>query len=347
MGIKDFTKVFLPEREIKYKDLKNKHIVIDARAEIYRGALSMKKMSDDLVDSHGRPTTHINTILLGVILKLKAAGAYQYWIFDYDQKRKEGEAFHVQLKELEILKRQALRKEAKEKVKKLKEELKEKDELFSSDDEEIKICHSEISKHEKRAFCLERFYTDDTIFMLNMLDIPWLIAPYGYEAEQICAMSTYIPLIKNKKMDYVLTPDADAIPFGAMRVIKRNIHKKKLFEYDLEKLLNTHDISLDDLIKISIILGWEQIPKTPRIGPKTVIAKYKNIELTEKQLEAYEFFHKKLTPDEKKSIIIYNIENEAFSNKNKYEQLLDWLELEKNYNRPRIVKQFQKLNLFE
>ncbi len=369
MGIQKFTTVFPPGRELKYSDLNGKTIAIDARAEIYRGALGMKKLSENLTDYKGRPTTHINAMLLGVILKLKAAGAEQYWVFDYDQKRVSGEAFHVQLKELEIVRRRAIKEKAKHKLTELRKKKKALEErtrvrsverngsssdsdLFSSTDddeklaEEMKACVVEIEKNEKKAFQLDRFYTDDVIFMLNMLDIPWIMSPCGFEAEQICALATQSSKVIGTQIDYVLTPDADALPFGSRKVIKRDIRKKKMFEYSLDNVLESNNITLDDLIKISLILGWEKVPKTPRIGPKTVLAKFNNVVLTEVQQEAFAFFKKQLTADDIASIKVNNLDAGPFSNFEKYQELLDWLQLEKCYNRARIDGHFKKIGLF-
>jgi len=209
--------------------------------------------------------------------------------------------------------------------------------------------NKEIEKQEKRAFYLDQFYTDDVIFMLNMLDIPWLMCPPGFEAEQICAISTYNPDILGITMDYVLTPDADALLFGAEKVIKRDIRKKKLFEYELNKLLIDNSISQQELIKIGLILGTDLAPKTKGIGIKTVLKKHKTVELSPEQLEAKKIFEKELTPYEINNLIINNFENSknnSFIDQKKYEELLDWLELVKCYNRKRIDKIFMKNQLF-
>jgi 5'-3' exonuclease len=335
MGIQSFTKVFAPKRELKYSDLKGKNIVIDARAEIYRCSLGIK-LSENLTDANGKPTTHINVILLGVILKLKGCGANQFWVFDY-MGDFDGD-FHIQLKKSEIDKRRKRREEARQKIESQKKKEAQAERLFSSDDEDEKEPSDSIAK---QAFYLEQFYTDDIIFMLNMLGIPWAIAPEGYEAEQICAMSTEENIF-GELMDYVLTPDADALPFGANKVIKRDTRKKKLYEYVLNDILAENNISIDDLIKISLILGWESVKKTPRIGPKTVLNKFRNVVLSDEQEQAFQFFKKKLTAD----LSINNLDVEPFQDKEKYNELLDWLELEKNFNRSRISAQFQKNKLF-
>lgn len=376
MGVKDFTKVFDSNGEFHYKDFKNKTVVIDASVEIYRAALGMK-MSETLSDAFGVPTAHINIILLGVILKLKASGADQYWVFDYHDNQIQ--ECHNPLKQLEIQKRKDKRSAAKEKIHALKLELdkltddninKENadDDLFTDDEDDILIkdqieklqlnkqtdqykidkCKADIDKQEKVSFSMKHFYIEDVKFMLNMLDIPWVECPPGYEAEQICAFATNINIF-DRRIDYVLTPDADCLLFGAKQLIKRDIRKKKLFRYDRMDILDKYELTRENFIKIGLILGTDFASKTPRIGPKTVLKKYKDVQLSDEQATAYKLFTKKLSEDElsstKQSIV--NAGKLPFTDKKKYTQLLDWLELVKNFNRARIVKQFTKNHLFE
>lgn len=369
MGVSKFTKVFENSGEFKDKDFKGKNIVIDASVEIYRASLGMKA-SETLTDASGNPTAHINVILLGVILKLKAAGANQYWIFDHNQPRKDGEAFHNPMKELELQKRRQKRKIANGKLDSLKTKLDSltlakdkalaKDELFSDDDSdpndeitckkdaEINIAdiNKDIDKQKKVAFTLEKFYIEDVLFMLNMLDIPWMECPPGFESEQIAAFTTYNRNILGKKMDFVLTPDVDCLLFGATKMIKRDTRKKKFFRYDLDELRTNYEISQDDLIKIALILGTDFAEKTPRIGEKTVLKKYKDVVLSDTQQCAFEIFKRSITNAEVDDIVINNSIDDSFKDEEKFKQLLDWIELVKSFNRSRIVKLFHKQKLF-
>ncbi|MGL5935641.1 MAG: hypothetical protein ACRCZI_08450 [Cetobacterium sp.] len=388
MGIKDFTKVFEHHGEFKYKEFEGKRVVIDASVEIYRAALGMK-IGEQLTNSFGVPTSHINTILLGVILKLKAAGAEQYWVFD---QKNIGDLCHNPMKQLELKKRKQKREDAKtkiadthskkENVKNKVNELNDKmeslklkkstkvtdhqlseDDLFSdeSDDdeemdkykkemlqyqEEIEKCEDIISKKKKSAFTLESFYIEDTIFLLDSLCIPWVQSPAGYESEQLCAWSTQSSIVFGEKMDYVLSPDSDALVFGAKVLIKRDIRKKKLFKYDLKRLLGDYDIPHVDLVKIALILGSDYADKTPGIGIKTVFKKYKNVVLTDEQIEAFKAFTEPIPTAIIELLEIHNVIYKPFSDDKKYKQMLDWLELVKNYNRDRIKKQFHKQNIF-
>jgi len=355
MGVKSFTQVFEPQSEFTYKEFKGKSVVIDASVEIYRAALGMK-LSETLTDAFGNPTAHINIILLGVILKLKAAGASQYWIFDYHTTDKS-EIFHNPLKQLELQKRKAKRTAANAKLVLLKKS--KEQELFSEDSQSetdeltaslqrTKInAQSSIDTQEKVAFVMKRFYTEDIIFILDMLEIPWLQCPAGYDAEQIAAFATNNKDIFGKKIDYVFTPDSDALLFGAKKLIKRDIRKKKLFLYNLADLLQEYELTQDNFIKVGLMLGTDFAKKSPGIGPKTVLKKYKTTTLAQDQIDALnQNFKKVLTTSEIALLVVHNDKYVPFTNEKKYTQFLDWLELVKNYNRIRITKQLEKNKLF-
>lgn len=371
MGVKDFTKLFESSGEFKYPDFKNKNVAIDASVEIYRAALGMKKI-ETLTDAYGKPTGHINVILLN-ILKLKANNANQYWIFDYNSSKDEDKN-HNPLKQLELQKRKVKRDTAKEKIKELQKDLKsleikedkkakgksKEDELFTdeSDVEEVEkeeskpklskeTCQASIDKQEKAAFTIKSFHFEDVKFMLDMLDIPYLDCPAGFDAEQIAAFATKTNIF-DKKMDFVFTPDADALVFGATKLIKRDIRKKKLFKYDLNEILTENELSQDDFIKVCLMLGTDFAPKSPKIGPKTVLKKYKDTELSEDQLKAMNCNFKRVLTAQELDEVRKSVQNTngSFTDPEKYTKLLDWLELVKNFNRERIEKQFKKNGLF-
>ena len=77
-----------------------------------------------------------------------------------------------------------------------------------------------------------------------------------------------------------------------------------------------------------------------------MLKKFKDVVLSDEQNIAFQLFKKELTQDELNNIVVYNSTSKPFSNNDKYKQLLDWLVLVKNYNRDRIVKQFDKQKLF-
>ena len=343
MGIHDFTKVFQHNGEIKFNELKNKTISIDASVELYRSSLGMKNINT-LTDKNGNSTIFINVILSNII-RYEKNKINQIWVFDFDPNKSINKEFHNPLKIDELLKRKEKKEKAIKEIKMLKEKS-EEDELFSDDDddEEEENKQSNIDKihvQEKRCFSINKYMINDLKFILNCLDICWIEAPETYESEHICGCLTQD--LYNNMADLVLSTDMDSLIYGAKSVIKKNTRDKKYYLYDLNTILVKNDLTIDDLRKISIILGCDFSPKTPRIGPKTVLKKFKDIELTEKQQDAFKHFscecpsinnldwHNKIS------------EIEPYKNLEKINILLDWLEKEKSFNRNRIKKQFAKI----
>ena len=172
------------------------------------------------------------------------------------------------------------------------------------------------------------------------------MAPKGIEAEAVCAALTTTDEL-NFECDFVYSTDVDSLLYGAkqlVRSVKAN-NKKVLQLYNLDTLLTTNNIDIDDLIKIGIILGSDHAPKTQSIGPKTVLRKFKTINLSEVQEKAVKIFKPSQSLLNMTSIKFHNEFDavEPASNIKKLNQLLDWLEL-KNFNRERIRQQIIKVN---
>lgn len=334
MGIKDFTKVF-SGKETKLKNYKDKVFIVDAMVEIYRAALGMDRVKG-LTDKDGNPTLHISVIRANVI-KMQALGIEQMWVFDFNSNG----VCHNAEKFKELEKRRSKRNNAKKEIETLQSML-EKDVVdFSSDDELDKadkkcnkdVILSKIAKQEKRAFHVSSSMINDIKFLLDGFGVKWTEAPEGYESEQIAAMLTnYIP------NSLVLTSDADALLFGARSILKKNIRTKKYTEYVLSDILSDKDIKMDDLIKVGVVLGSDFAPKTPRVGPKTVLKKLYNIELTLEQNKAVEVFNRKYDV----KLLKWSTDKEAFVNNNIH-ALIDWLVECKSFNKNSTIKIIRKV----
>ncbi len=334
MGVKQFTEVFADSGICKYKELYGKNVVIDTSVEIHRAMLGIKNTMQ-LTDSEGNPTIHINVILL-TILKLKMYNINQYWIFDHSGVK------HNPIKEQELIKRQKRKAEALAKA----EAIRDKDVLFSSDEEDLQ-------KYDKMAFSVKSNDFNDVKYLLSQLDVPWIEAPKGVEAEHLCSICTRDASVFGVTMDYVLSPDTDALLFGATKVLKRSKKlKEKFYVYNLEDILSrdyaikngTVNIDYDDLIKICVILGTDFADKSKRVGPKTVMAKFQTIELTDEQKKAVEYIK---MPVNLADIDRSNAMNQPFSNVDKYAELLEWLYLVKGFNIGRIKSRVEKIPALE
>ena len=343
MGILNFSKIF-PAREVKYKDLKGLTAIIDGSIIAYQAKLGMKNINA-LTDSAGNPTIH-NSVVFAKCLNFQKCGIKQVWVFDYHEKGYVNPAKTLELEKRKKVKEasQAKLKALKDKQKELKSKVeKEKDELFSSDDEDEsdeemnkeKDLEAQIHAQEKIGFSIDDNIINDIKFILDCFCIPWCDTPKGYEAESICAFLT-----NHDVGDLVWTTDTDAMIYGAKRIVRElKVNKKKqLMMYELDTILGGNDITIDDLRKIAVIAGCDHCKKTPGIGPKTILKKFKDMELTDEQKKAVKVFAK--TYDIIK-LKWHNIDGEPFEDKGKITKLLDWLE-SKNFNRERISKQMDK-----
>ncbi len=403
MGVKKFTHIFKHDREVTFKDFKGKTLAVDGLIEIYRAMLGIPD-EKKLTDSKGRPTVHLNT-LQALVLNLYKAKVNQIWVFDnrgiapdsckkkeLEIRRKKRKSAEDEIKkislQIEKLDADADADTKKDKDKKrdkkideveekkildcevldfLSEDLKqEKDDLKENRNSKL----SKIHKLKKRTFVVKTWMINDVKFMLDKMNIKWIEAPVGYEGEHMAACLT-----KNKLADAVLSPDSDALVFGATKLVKRDTSKsargkgKKYLLYTLSTLLKKNNITQSDLIKVSLCLGTDYNPKGIRgIGEKTVLKKYVIIDKLFEELDAacnaansatgqkkassgdrmkylkeirkaYDQFKRDCPLNINK---IHNRDETPLADNKKLKELLDWMVQEKTYNRERVKKIIEK-----
>ncbi len=324
MGIKDFSKTFTSTRIVKWSQFRGKTVAIDAMTELYRASLGMKNLSA-LTDKDGNSTVHINVILANII-ELGRCDVKSVWVFDYDNSNSD--EFHNPAKLAEIIERRRRKDEAKKKIDELEEAL-----FDDSDNEEKK---DQIAKQEKRAFGISKEMINDTKMLLNCLNIPYVEAPQGFEGEHIAAYMSSIDLV-----DAVYSADTDSIPCGAKVFLRKNPRDKKIYEYTQEDILGQiqeitdEESTIDDIRKICAILGSDFSKRTRRVGAKTVVKKYRNIELADDQENAIREFSK--IPDVSYSL---NFNNYMCADTT---LLMEWLVNVKAFSRDRVQKWFDKV----
>jgi 5'-3' exonuclease len=331
MGIKSFSKIFAG-KEVRFKDFKNSKIAIDASIIMYQAALGMRNINA-LTDANGKPTIHIN-VVIAKCLNFQKHGISPVWVFDYHEN-----GYVNPVKMIEIEKRNNIKKESERKLKLLKEQKDNNDDLFSSDEE----IDEKIQSQERVGFSMTSGIVNDIKFILDCFCIPWCDSPKGIEAESICASLTNNesdPHSNPMRCDAVWTTDTDAIVYGAKQIIRelKIKQKKVLMSYKLSDILYDNTLTMDNLRTVAVIAGCDHCTKTPRIGPKTILKKYKTTELTDEQQKAKHVFENTYNISNLKW---NNINDDAFKDQTKIKQLLDWAE-NRNFNRDRLVKQFNK-----
>lgn len=344
MGIKGFSKTFEPT-PIKLKDLKDCNLAIDASILLYKAALGAKSINT-LTDSLDNPTLHIN-VIISKILKFAQYNINQIWCFDYHEKG------YVSIDKLpELTKRKQKRDAALTKLTELRCQLEvpsatKYNELFSSDDEkeetETENIQSKVCQKEKECFSMTDMIIADCKFILDCFDITWITAPMGFEAEQLCAALTRTN-DTGIILDAVFSTDTDSLAYGSTKLVReiKSKNKKVLQMYELHTILDSNNLSMSDFINIAIILGTDHSEKTPKIGPKTVLKKFKSVTLTETQSKTVEIFTRNI---DMRNLTLSNTfgENKPCMNTDKINKLIDWCVDIKGFNKNRLVKQIQKV----
>ncbi len=282
----------IPRKEIEFENLNGKLICIDAFNILYQ-FLSTIRQADGtpLMDSEKRITSHLSGIFYRNIALL-SGGIKLVYVFD-------GEAPELKYKIHE--KRREARGLAKERY----EEAKDKEDLVS-----MKRYSSQLAR-------LDSEKIDESKELLKAMGISVVQAPSEGESE-----AAYLCKIKEEVYASV-SQDYDSLLFGAPRLI-RNLtlaRRRKTFNgfievkpelIELEKVLNSLEINLDQLICLGILVGTDYNPKgIPGIGQKRaldIVKKYKQpiliFESLEEQImslpeedrfnwqEIFELFHK-------------------------------------------------------
>ena len=339
MGIKDFSKIFNAARIIKWKDYAGQTIAIDAMWQIYNAALGTQSINT-LTDASGKSTVHIN-VLFQRILALIADNVKQIWVFDHDSDSAE---FHNPAKTLELAKRAQKRQEAKSELDKLtlndfKNELDFGDETIQSQPQTTQtIQEDRINSLEKRVFRASKEMINDVVTLLQLMGIPYLFAPAGYEGEEIASY-----LVKQGLASAVYSGDTDPIAFGSPTLIRVNIKDKKIYEYTqsniIEQIRDASDLSeitLEDVRKICVMAGTDFCEKTPKLGPKTILKKFNDVELTDSQTKALGLFAR--TDNININIEIIN-QTEPLGH---VEEIINWLVDQKGFSKTRVEGAIQK-----
>lgn len=301
MGIKDFFKLSEGEN-ITLAKMRDKTIILDAFEIIYRSALATH---EPLTNSKGDITSHINTIFQNIV-KYKSFNITPIYVFD---------TVACKMKNGTLIRRQEAKDKAKEQLKK---------------ETDVKIKN----KLYKRAFSISDKIINDVKFLLTNMNVSYIEAPNGVEAEQYAAF-----MVKNGKGYAVMSSDADAVLFGAPIVIKRE-KGGKYTKHTLTNILNKHGISMEQLIKVGVALGCDFAEKSKGIGVKTVIKKLKDdkVKFSNEQLEAIELFKQPVKnhhSDNSKELSKLDLQKGLKS-------VYEWLVTDLEFNTNRVYKILQK-----
>lgn len=321
----------IPRKEINISDLRGKMICVDAFNTLYQFLSTIRQPDGTpLMDSKKRITSHLSGIFYRNI-NLLSEGIKLVYVFD-------GEA--PELKAKTYKKRKESRDIAGERYETAKKE---------EDIEKMRRYGSQLIR-------LNDEMIEESKELLEAMGIAVIQAPGEGEAE-----AAY--LAKKREVFAAVSQDYDSILFGAPKLI-RNLtlaRKRKTISgwveikpeiIELQKVLNSLEINLDQLICLGILVGTDYNPKgIPGIGQKKALQIVKNyrkpvliFKSIEKQMgelseedrfdwkEIFELFHK---PD---------IINEKFNFKKIDEdKIRKILVKDHDFSDSRIEKQLERL----
>ncbi len=262
-------KEIIPRKEIKILDLKGKTICIDAFNTLYQFLTSIRQIDGTpLMDNKKRVTSHLSGLFYRNIALLED-GIKLIYVFD-------GKA--PALKTKTHKNRKEVRDIAKEKY----QEAKQVEDIVA------------MKRYSSQLIRLNDEMIKESKELLKAMGIAVVQAPSEGEAE-----AAYLSKIK-KEVYASASQDYDSLLFGAPRLIRNLTLARRRKTYsgyveinpeliELEKVLNTLEINLDQLICLGILVGTDYNPKgVPGIGQKKalqLVKKFKQPVLIFKEVE--------------------------------------------------------------
>ena len=249
MGIKGLNKIIkrVAPQALKEKSIyeyRNSRIAIDSSILLYK----YRYASNDSEDSH------LHGFVQRACFYLKR-GILPVFVFDGAPPN---------------AKQQVLDKRVKQKIK-IEERIHQ---LIITSELHTESIQEEISKLSKQITYVTKSHRQECKYLLRLLGIP-IIEAIG-EAEATCAT-----LQKKGIVDYTFTEDTDALTFGAPKVLRSARKLEKVLEVDLQEMLNSMQLDMDQFIDFCILCGCDYSPTIPKIGPVTSLAlvqEHKNME---------------------------------------------------------------------
>jgi len=259
----------VPRRELEFVELKDQIVCVDAFNALYQFLSSVRQADGTpLMDNQKQITSHLSGIFYRNVALL-SEGVKLVYVFD-------GAA--PDLKQKTHAKRSEARDSAREKYEVAKQ------------DEDVDM----MRKYSVGLIRLDNEMIEESKELLTAMGIQVVQAPGEGEAQAA-------HLCRTKENVYaVASQDYDSLLFGAQRVI-RNLtlaRRRRTFSgfteikpeiINLEKVLGSLEINLDQMICLGILIGTDYNPKgVPGIGPKKaldIVRKYKQPVLIFKEVE--------------------------------------------------------------
>ena len=150
-----------------------------------------------------------------------------------------------------------------------KNKINEKIDLLQTqiNDDNKELILQKIEKLKKSNFNLNSTFINILIELFKIFNVPYIRA-IG-EADMLIS-----DLYKKNIITLCLSEDTDLLTFGCKKIIK--INKKKIYEYDLDFILDKINVNYNQFIEICIILGCDYLKSNLKLNVFEIINSYKN-----------------------------------------------------------------------
>jgi len=264
MGIKLGS--LLEARPIKIEELSTQKVAIDGYNILYQFLSSIRQADGTLLtDSEGRVTSHLSGLFFR-LSNLVENGIKPCIIFD-------GKPPELKKKLLEV-----------RRLRKIKAEIEWEAAISAGDTETARTKAQQTTRLDKEMLV-------DSKKLLDLLGIPWFDAPSEGEAQVAY-------LLESNKVDYGASQDFDTILFGAKNFV-RNLtlsNRRKLPKQnkwvavtpeiiDVDLSLANLEITREQLVDVSILMGTDFNPGIDGIGPKKGLKLVRECGNAEKSLD--------------------------------------------------------------
>lgn len=273
MGIKSLTYLIKTKcsedciETTNLKELSGKKIAIDASLFIYQALLNVRSNGNLLTNKDNKTVSHIYGIY-NKNINLLSMNIEPIWIFDGKPPKEKRDV---------IDKRKKFAQECKEKINK------------ETDVEKRKQL-------EKKSLRLTYEHIDQVKELLRMMGISYIDTVEG-EAEGLAS-----ELCRIGHVDYVMTEDMDSLVFGCPRLIRKCIHKNKekdaISVFQLDKILQSLDLTTEQFIELCILCGCDYCPSINKIGNITAYKLIKQHDTIENILNYNKEFKKYEIPED-------------------------------------------------
>jgi flap endonuclease-1 len=241
----------VPPHEVELKELNGKIVAIDAFNTLYQFLSIIRQMDGTpLVDDRGEVTSHLSGIIYR-LTNLVEQGVKPVFVFDGKPPSLKAETIKA-------------RAEIREAARQMYEAAKASG-------------SAEAYKYAQASTSINAQIIKDAKELLGYMGVPFLVAPSEGEAQ-----ASY--MVQKGAADYVGSQDYDSLLFGAPRMVrnvtitgKRRLPRKgitvdvKPEVIELKEVLQTLEITREQLVDMGILVGTDFNPGIYKVGPKTAL----------------------------------------------------------------------------